>query len=68
MIFKLPDILTVDFNSVDECDSLYTYTHKYTHMNLKALHVRIKQYNLRVYLKQSTKKLSELNILIRTDT
>jgi len=26
MIFKLPDILTVDFNSVDECDSLYTYT------------------------------------------
>ena len=26
MIFKLPDILTVDFNSVDECDSLYTLT------------------------------------------
>jgi len=25
MIFKLPDILTVDFDSVDECDSLYTY-------------------------------------------
>jgi len=24
MIFQLPDILTVDFNSVDECDSLYT--------------------------------------------
>ncbi len=26
MIFKLPDILTVDFNTVDESDSLYTYT------------------------------------------
>jgi len=26
MIFKLPDILTVDFNYVDECDSLYTCT------------------------------------------
>jgi len=26
MVFKLPDILTVDSNSVDECDSLYIYT------------------------------------------